>query len=202
VKTPQYGTNIAKYLYDKGINYCVLDRETCCGYPILVTGDTNTYNTLVDRNKKIFQDKGFKKIITMCPSCYMVFQKHYSDLGIEIEYFTKYLTPSREKKSGEVSIQHACPFIFDCMPKIKDKIEQLLKDSGYKIMDIPLFCCGGGIGHQLRKDVAEKIGKIRVNDFKGDYVTYYCPDCHWFIKVFGKRARIKPKLTDLVELLT
>jgi len=202
VKTPQYGTHIAKYLFTQGIKFTALEKEICCAYPILVTGDINTYNNLIARNKKIFMEKGFKKIITVCPSCYMVFQKHYSDLGIEIEYFTKYLKPLVNKKSGKVSIQHACPLIYDCMPEIKDEIENLLKDSGYEIMDIPLFCCGGGVGHQLRKDVAEKIAKLRVKDYKGDYVTYYCPDCYWFIKVFGKRARIKPQLKDLLELLT
>jgi Fe-S oxidoreductase len=201
VKTSKYGTHIAKYLFDQGINYTTLDKEICCGYPILVTGDISTYNRLVERNKKIFTEKGFKKIITVCPSCYMVFQKHYSDLGIEIEYYTKYLKPSEERKSGKVSIQHACPFVYDYMPEIKDKIEDLLKDSGYEIMDIPLFCCGGGVGHQLRKDIAEKIAEFRVKDYKGDYVTFYCPDCYWFIRVFGKRARIKPQLKDLIELL-
>ncbi len=202
VKTPQYGAHIANYLFKKGIRFTTLEKEICCAYPILVTGDISTYDKLVARNKKIFMEKGFKKIITVCPSCYMVFEKHYNNLGIEIEYYTKYLTPLLNKKSGKVSIQHACPLIYDCMPEIKTEIEHLLNDSGYEIMDIPLFCCGGGVGHQLRKDVAEKIAKLRVEDYKGDYVTYYCPDCYWFIKVFGKRARIKPQLKDLVELLT
>jgi Fe-S oxidoreductase len=202
VKVPQYGEHAAKYLLDKGIEYTVLDKEICCAYPILVTGDTETYNLLIKRNRKIFKDKGFKKIITICPSCYMTFEKHYSDLDIEIEYYTKYLEPATTQKSSEVSIQHACPLIYDCMPEVKDKIESLLEESGYKVIDIPLFCCGGGVGHQLRKDVAEKIAKLRVQDYEGNFVTYYCPDCYWFIKVFGKRARIKPKIRDLPELLS
>ncbi|TXT58395.1 MAG: Lactate utilization protein A [Promethearchaeota archaeon] len=202
VKTPKYGENAARYLLSKKVDFTVLDKETCCAYPILVTGDTETYNTLIERNRKIFKSRGFKKIITICPSCYMTFNKHYSDLGIETVYFTDYLEPSKENKTGEVSIQHACPLIYDCKPDVKEKIEKILTDSGYKIMDIPLFCCGGGVGHQLRTDVAEKIAKVRVNDYKGDFVTYYCPDCYWFIKVFGKKARIKPKVKDLFELLS
>lgn len=202
VKVPNYGEHAARYLLDKGVEYTVLDKEICCAYPILVTGDIETYNYLIERNRKIFSEKGFRKIITICPSCYMTFEKHYSDLGIEVEYYTKYLEPPETKKAGDVSIQHACPLIYDCMPEIKEKIEELLRKSGYNVMDIPLFCCGGGIGHQLRTEIAEKIAKIRVQDYQGDYVTYYCPDCYWFIKVFGKRARIKPKLRDLLELLT
>ena len=202
VKVPKYGQHAAEYLLNKGVEYTVLDKEICCGYPILVTGDTETYDLLIERNRKIFKEKGFKKIITICPSCFMTFSKHYADLDIEIEYYTKYLEPSDTQKSGDVSIQHACPLIYDCMPEIKDRIEDLLTKSGYNVMDIPLFCCGGGVGHQLRTDVAEKIAKLRVEDYKGDFVSYYCPDCSWFIKVFGKRAKIKPELKDLVELLS
>lgn len=201
VKTPKYGEHAAKYLLDQGVEFTVLNEEICCGYPIWVTGVIEPYKQLVEQNRKIFEEKGFKKIITVCPSCYMVFKEAYSDMGIEIVYFTDYLKPSREKKSGTVSIQHACPLVYDKMKGIDVKIENLLKDSGYKIADIPVWCCGGGIGHQLRKDVAEKIAKIRVHDYKGDYVTYYCPDCYWFIRVFGRRERIKPELKDLFELL-
>lgn len=203
LKTPKYGEHAAKYLLERGIEFTVLSKETCCAYPILVTGDTNTYNTLIERNRKIFKDKEFKKIITICPSCYMTFKKHYSDLGIEVVYYTDYLEPAREKKSGEVSIQHACPLIYDCKPEVKEEVENLLEASGYKVMDIPLFCCGGGVGHQLRTDVAEKIAKIRAKDYKGDFVTYYCPDCFWFIRKEVKRLRDqKLKIRDLFELLS
>ncbi|MEJ2248758.1 MAG: (Fe-S)-binding protein [Candidatus Lokiarchaeota archaeon] len=191
VKTPKYGQHVAEYLISHGVEFTTLDKEICCGYPILVK-----------KNKEIFKKKGFKRIITVCPSCYMVFQKHYSDLGIDIEYYTNYLEPSKNRKEGEVSIQHACPLVYDRMPDIKEKTENILRTSGYRIMDIPLFCCGGGVGHQLRKDVSEKIARLRVHDFKGDYVTYYCPDCYWFIKVFGKKEKLDLNLKDLIELIS
>jgi Fe-S oxidoreductase len=202
VKTPKYGEHAAEYLLDKGIKFTVLDKEICCGYPILVTGVIDTYNKLVEQNRKLFSKKGFKRIITVCPSCYMVFQKHYSDLDIKIEYYTKYLKPYKAKKKGEISVQHACPLVYDCEPELKNRVETLLTDSGYEVKDIPMFCCGGGVGHQLRKDVAEKIARLRVRDFKGDYVTYYCPDCYWFIKVFGKKEGLDLELKNLFELLT
>ncbi|MFX1258738.1 MAG: (Fe-S)-binding protein, partial [Promethearchaeota archaeon] len=201
VKAPKYAEHAALYLIRHNVDFSVLNEEICCGYPILVNGAIETYNRLVERNKNIFKNKNFKKIITICPSCYMVFKKHYSNLGIKIEYITAYLKPSETKKSGSVSIQHPCPLVYDEIPKIDKYVENLLKTSGYNVIDIPLWCCGGGIGHQLRKDVSEKIAKIRVKDYKGDYVTYYCPDCYWFIKVFGRKAGIKPKLKDLFELL-
>ena len=69
----------------------------------------DTYNFLLRKNKALFKEKGYKKIITACPSCYLVFKKEYTDLDIKIEYFTEYLTPSNSKKHGNLIIQHACP---------------------------------------------------------------------------------------------
>lgn len=201
-KVPTYGEQAAQYLFDQGIDFSIIKKEICCAYPILTIGEIETYRDLVRRNKNLFLERGYKKIITVCPSCYMVFKKQYSDLGLEIEYFTKYLQPLKTKKSGTVSIQHACPLVYDYMPEVKERIETLLIESGYDIADIPMFCCGGGVGYQLRIDVAKKIARKRVKQFKGDYVTFYCPDCYWFINVFGKRAKIKPELKSLFELLT
>ncbi|MBD3254041.1 MAG: hypothetical protein GF383_03070 [Candidatus Lokiarchaeota archaeon] len=201
VKTPKYGQHAAEYLIKQGVDYCVLEEEICCGYPIYVTGAVKPYLNLIEKNRHIFKEKDIKKIICVCPSCYMVFQEHYRDMGIEIVYFTDYLKPSKTRKQGIVSIQHACPLQYDKKKDVVDQVESILRDSGYEIADIPDFCCGGGVGHQLRKEISEKIAKIRVYDYKGDYVTYYCPDCYWFIRAFGRRAKIKPELKDLFELL-
>ena len=201
IKNPKYGEHAAYYLFKHNIEYSILKKEICCAYPILVTGDIETYNKLVERNRKIFKEEGFKKIITVCPSCYMVFSKEYSDLDITIDYFTDYLKPSPDRKRGDICIQHACPLIYDCKLGIDKRIEQLLKDSGYNVIDIPYFCCGGGGGMQLIEDVIKKIGTLRVHDYKGDFVTYYCPDCGWFIKYFGRKEKIKPKPKDICELL-
>jgi Fe-S oxidoreductase len=201
VKTPKYGESIIKYLIQKNIEFCTLTQEICCGYPILCTGAIDTYKLLVARNRKLFKKNAFKKIITVCPSCYMVFKKEYSDLGIEIEYFTKYLEPSKTAKTGQVSIQHACPLKNGEIPGIDRFVEKVLRDSGYEILNIPHWCCGGGVGTQLRIDVAEKIANIRVKDYKGDYITFYCPDCSHFIKIYGRKNHIAPEIKSICELL-
>ena len=89
VKTPKYAESIARYLIKKDLDFTIINQEICCGYPILCTGELDTYELLVEKNRDLFIKKGYKKIITTCPSCYMVFKKHYNDLGIEIKYFTE-----------------------------------------------------------------------------------------------------------------
>lgn len=201
VKAPKFGENAIKYLLQKGVDFCIEDEEICCGYPVICTGEQRTYHLLVERNRNFFKSKGYKKIITVCPSCYMVFKKEYADLNIKVEFITDYLEPSVEKKSGSVSIQHACPLKNGEIPGVDKKIERILIESGYEVQETPHWCCGGGVGHQLRVDIAEKIANIRVKDFKGDYVAIYCPDCIWFINVFGRKNKLKLNIKDVFELL-
>lgn len=212
VKTPKYAENIAKYLIKREIDFTIIEQEICCGYPILCTGELKTYELLVERNKQLFTQKGYKKIITTCPSCYMVFKKHYGELGIEIKYFTEYLTHSNEKKSGNLVIQHACPLKYIEFPEIETYIRDIYTKSGYTILDVPHSCCGGGVGHQLRVDIAEKIAIRRMDEFKEieknfptdvfeGYITTFCPDAFWILKFYGKKKKLKFKLKDPCELL-
>jgi Fe-S oxidoreductase len=213
VKTPKYGKNIANYLIQRGIDLTILNQETCCGYPILCTGEFDTYEKLVERNKKMFVEKGYEKIITVCPSCYMVFKKEYSTLDIKIEYFTEYLNCSEFKKSGDLVFQHACPLINIEFPDMEKKMTKIYRTSGYNVLNVPHYCCGGGVGHQLRVDIAERIALRRMRDFKIEktsikeknqktrYITTFCPDAYWILKFYGKKQKIDYQLKDPCDLL-
>jgi Fe-S oxidoreductase len=213
VKTPKYGESIARYLVVKNLDFCILEKEICCGYPILCTGETDTYDFLVEKNRKFFLEMGFEKIITICPSCYMVFKKHYQDLGIKIEYFTEYLTPRIRKNKGNLIIQHACPLKYIEFPGIEEELKQLYEDSGFTVLSIPHNCCGGGVGQQLRTDISEMIALKRMKEFidnednktgfldKATFITTYCPDAYWILNFFSKKQRSKLKLVEMCELL-
>ncbi len=209
VKTPRYGESIIKYLLQNNVKFCILEEEICCGYPILCTGELDTYNHLVERNLELFKSKGFEEIITVCPSCYMVFKKHYSNSNIKVKYFTEYFKLPKSKKSGNLIIQHACPLKNGEIPNIADDIEDLYKTIGYNVLNsVPRNCCGGGVGHQLRTEISEAIALKRMEDFKlklpnenNNYITTYCPDAYWILKVFGRRAKIDFKLINMCDLL-
>ena len=214
VKTPRYGENIIRYLLREKIDFCLLEEEICCGYPILCTGEIKVYKKFVQKNLELFKSKGFKKVITACPSCYMVFKKHYSEHGIKVDYFTDYLKPAKAKKEGNLIIQHACPLKNGEIPGIADDLEKIFKESGYNILDaVPRDCCGFGVGHQLRVDISEAIAMKRMADFKengqyikklkgeNNFITSYCPDAYWVLKSYGRRQRIPFKVKDMCSLL-
>lgn len=214
VKTPKYAENLLKYLLRNKIDFCLLEEEICCGYPILCNGEIDTYNFLVKKNRSLFKEKGYETIITACPSCYMVFKKEFSNMDVEVKYFTEYLTSSKSKTSGNLIIQHACPLRNGEIPNITETLEGIYKSSGYNILtEVPMTCCGGGVGHQLRTDIIEEIASRRMEDFRDanlfknindqveNYITTYCPDAYWILKVFGRKKKIPFKLKDMCELL-
>ncbi|TFF86596.1 MAG: (Fe-S)-binding protein [Promethearchaeota archaeon] len=214
VKTPKYAENIIKYLLKEKIDFCLLDEEVCCGYPILCMGKINIYNKFVEENLQLFKEKGFKKIITVCPSCYMVFKKHYIEHGIQVDYFTDYLKPADPKKKGNLIIQHACPLKNGEIPGIADDLEELFLKSGYNVLDeVPRDCCGFGVGHQLRVDISEAIAMRRMRDFteeggyiknlmgENNFITSYCPDAFWVLKAYGRKVKIPFKAKDMCDLL-
>jgi Fe-S oxidoreductase len=214
VKTPVYAENLIKYLLNKNIDFTLLDEEVCCGYPILCNGVMDTYHKLVNKNKTILKENKYKRIITACPSCYMVFKKEFSILDLEIKYFTEFLTPTEKKKSGNLIIQHACPLRNGEIPGIVERLEHLYQESGYNLfIKVPRTCCGGGVGHQLRIDIIETIALKRMDDFKEEsgffekladkdnFITSYCPDAYWILKVYGRKKKIPFKLRDMCDLL-
>lgn len=214
VKTPRYGENVIKFLLKEKIDFTILEDEICCGYPILCNGEFILYNNFIEKNLKLFKEKGFDKIITACPSCYMVFKKHYTNHGFDIKYYTEYLKPTVTPKKGNLIIQHACPLKNGEIPDIADKLEILYKKSGYNVLDkVPRDCCGFGVGHQLRIEISEAIALKRMEDFKEssgyindliegeNYITSYCPDAYWALKAYGRKAKINFKPKDMCDLL-
>jgi len=109
-------------------------------------------------------------------------------------------------------IQHACPLKYIEFPEIERYMNDIYTKSGYTIMDVPHSCCGGGVGHQLRVDIAEKIAIRRMEDFKEiessfptenfqGFITTYCPDAFWILKFYGRKKKFKFKLKDPCTLL-
>ncbi|MFX0209538.1 MAG: heterodisulfide reductase-related iron-sulfur binding cluster [Candidatus Hodarchaeota archaeon] len=201
IRVPRYTENSIKYLINQNIDFTILDKEICCGYPLYVSGEFNWYEKCKEENIEIF--KNFKKIICACPACYYIFKAHYQgDLDVEISFIVDYLKPTDKRKSGEVAVQHLCQLMNRGYPEAMTFVKDVLHKSGFEVLDVPHWCCGGGIGYMHRLDIIDKIAKKRMNDFtEGDYCTTYCVSCWWILSRFGRKYKIIPKPKDIFELL-
>ena len=205
IRIPRYTDHALAYLLDRGIDFTILDEEICCGWPWYVSGSMGEYEQCKKENLEIFQN--YKKIICLCPACYYLFENEYnaeSDTKLDVSYITNYLKPATEKKSGNVGVQHLCQLINRGREGVEEFVDNILRKSGYKVVDVPHWCCGGGIGYMHRTDVIDAVATKRMNDFdRGDldFATTYCVSCWWILRRFSKQCHIHPQAKDIFELL-
>nr|MDO8118967.1 (Fe-S)-binding protein [Candidatus Sigynarchaeota archaeon] len=200
IKIPKFTENALAYLQRAAVDFTILDSEICCGYPLYASGAFDDYEAIKAKNMDIF--KQYKEILCLCPACYHVFRSDYPDTGARITFIGDYLTPAKERKRGTVKIQHLCQLKNRGRPDVAGKVEKVLRESGYNVKAVPMWCCGGGYGYWGRTDVIDKIALERMEDFKhADYYTTYCSGCYWILKVFGRKARLDGKLVDVFKLL-
>lgn len=205
IRIPRYTEHSLKYLLKQKVDFTILDKEICCGWPWFASAKFQEFETCKEENIEIFEK--FKTVICLCPACYFLFNKYYKPSmksEVEFKYISEYLKPSDTKKSGKVGVQHLCQLMNRGTKGIDKLVNSTLEKSGYEVVDIPHWCCGGGLGYMHRTDVIDKIARKRLGDFDeagGDYCTTYCPSCWWVLARYSKLCKIKPKAKDVFELL-
>lgn len=200
IKLPAFTESALRYLLGRGIDFTILDTEHCCGYPLHACGAEADFKAIVAKNVEIFTR--YTRVICLCPACYVVFRDVYPATGVEFTFIADLLQPATTPRSGRVSVQHLCQLKNRSRPDVAGKVDQLLRDSGYTVEPVPMWCCGGGYGYWGRTDVIDKIATLRMQDFTGDLVTTYCSGCYWILKTFGRRCKIAPRLVPLFDLLS
>ncbi|MBD3254040.1 MAG: hypothetical protein GF383_03065 [Candidatus Lokiarchaeota archaeon] len=204
IRIPKYTEHALEYLVKNDIDFTVLDEEVCCGWPWFVSGSIKEIETCKKENLEILTN--YKKIICLCPACFYLYKNNYQPEleDVKIDYVVDYLKPSKEKKSGNVAFQHLCQLINRGKENTDKFVESIFEKSGYNVIDVPHWCCGGGIGYMHRTDIIDAVAKKRMEDFNKeeiDYVTTYCVSCWWILRRFSKQCHIKPKAIDVFELL-
>ena len=205
IRIPKYTEHALKYLLNQKVNFTILEKEICCGWHLLASGLKSEFDTCCDENIEIFNN--YKKVICLCPACFYLFNtflKPKLKRDIKFQYISEYIKPSKTKKKGVIGVQHLCQLMNRGMEGVEQSVDNTLRKSGYEVIDVPHWCCGGGTGWMGRKDIIEGVARRRMSDFDREdieYATTYCPSCWWILRRFSKLCKIKPKAKDLFELL-
>lgn len=80
------------------------DREggSCCGRPLMLSGEVNAARRIMDRNKELFARHGITTLVTSCPICLRVFREEYDLEGVEVLHHTEYIL--RLVRQGRLSL--------------------------------------------------------------------------------------------------
>jgi heterodisulfide reductase subunit D len=205
-----------KKIFNKiGLDFIMLkDLEVCCGSPIINSGHKKEAIELAEKNFKVFNDHGVKKIITACPACFHMFSKTYPSIlkewNIECEHATQIIaTAIKNKKLNpkklNTSITYHDPCHLGRYSNVYSEPREIIYSVG-NLKEMTLnknysFCCGGGSGVKTNyPELAESVAKERVKmaeETKADCLTTSCPMCYFHLKESSNKIIVK----ELSELL-
>ena len=208
--------NTAKILNKIGADFAIFgEKEVCCGSVAKRTGDLKAFDNVVDKNIKLFEEKGIKKIITSCAGCYRTLKKDY------------------EGKLNDIEILHTIEFLDDLIKQDKIKLKNLGIQTTYHdpchigrhmgLYEVPrtilnkistliemktnregAMCCGAGGGVKKgNPELALEMAENRIKEAEETGVNTLvstCPFCYRNLSDAITALNSDIVMVDLVEL--
>jgi len=206
-----------------GVPFSVSDDEWCCGGPLYHSGYGDEAIRLARHNVRMIEETGVEKVVTSCPTCAMVFKKHYPvwlkrELPFTVLHATEFLEQLVDEgrlELGEVaeptSVIYHDPCHLGRRLGVFDPPRNLLKGiGGVSVHEFSLsrensHCCGGGgmipIANQsFSNDVAtERIEQI--SDDGIEMIVSACPNCRKTLHLASRKMKSGLKVVDIAELI-
>ncbi|MEL7669179.1 (Fe-S)-binding protein [Methanobacterium sp.] len=200
-----------KILKKAGIDYKILENETCCGSFLLRTGFAHDAKEVMKNTLKEIREE---KIITSCAGCYKTFKKDYKEiLGVELDVVHTSQLFNDLIKDGKieplfldktVTYHDPCHLgrhleEYNAPREILDNISNLVEMDRNKEKS---RCCGAGGGVRAAfPEITENIAEMRIKDaedVEAEILVTSCPFCILNLKSASKDDK---KVLDLSEII-
>ena len=186
-----------------GVDYRILNNESCCGSVLLRTGFVKEGNEQIKKNSEFFKDE---TILTSCAGCYKTFKEDYENINvIHISQLLKQLIDDGRlvfsKKDLNVTYHDSCHLgrhmeIFDEPRKVIESVADLVEMENNRENSL---CCGAGGGvKSAYPGIADELAKSRINQAKDtncNILITACPFCKLNL------SNDKLEVLDLTEFL-
>jgi Fe-S oxidoreductase/nitrate reductase gamma subunit len=212
---------ISRILNAGGISWGILGKdELCCGDSLRRLGNEFVFDRMARDNVKLFNEKGIKKIITMCPHCYNTLKNDYRQYGIELEVIHHTDLINDLVKAGKLRLDPSdigkVVFHDSCYLGRYNEIYQAPREvitsvTGKAPAEMDRrnersFCCGAGGGRMwLEETAGKRINVARVEEaLKKDPQTI-CVSCPYCMTMFedglkGMKIDDRIKVLDVAEI--
>lgn len=200
-----------KILKHAGIDYKILENETCCGSFLLRTGFACDAKEVM---KKTLREIGEEKIITSCAGCYKTFKEDYKEiLGVELDVVHTSQLFNELIKEGKleplfldkiVTYHDPCHLgrhleEYDAPREILDKMTNLVEMERNKEKS---RCCGAGGGvRSAFPEITENVAKMRIKDAEDIGAEILVTSCPFCILNLRSVATDDKKVLDLSEII-
>ncbi len=214
----------AKILNAAGVEFSYMGQEEyCCGIPMLVAGRWDVFDEVAEHNINLAKQTGADKIITTCPACWLVWDVYYrhwaEERGIDYPFRAMHYADvlAERIEAGEFTIPgdlgRKCTYHDPChMGRAGVRFEgprtliNAIPGSDFREMrfnQMDAHCCGSVLSLVADPDVAEIIGKSRVQeavDSGADTLITACPCCRVQLKRSRDLGDMPIEIRDLATL--
>ncbi len=159
----------------------------CCAIPSNMIGEEDKFKDRFQMIQESIDETGADVIVTLCPSCYLTFEKYatqeviaYWDLIRDIGL------PKGQRGIGENSdilfnIHDSCPTRH--VTSHHENVRWIVSELGYSFEEMDnnrenTRCCGvGGMISGVNPDLEDRVLNRRVDDATTDHIISYCGSC-------------------------
>lgn len=207
---------LVKILDAARVDFTLLgEDEWCCGFPMLGAGLRDRVKDLVEHNLKAVREKGAKKVIFSCPSCYQMWREHYPR-EFEIYHVTQFaneLMASGQLALNDLSltVTYHDPCDLGRGSGEYEAPRQVIRSiPGVKLVELAhnrenCLCCGGGgnlemIDAELSADIArDKIDEALQTGVQA--IVTACQQCVRTMTTYARRNKVAIEVMDITQLI-
>ena len=221
---PQLGKDLIKVLNAIGYGVKLLDKEKCCGVPLVSNGFIEQAKKQAEINMASMREsvKAGRPVITTSSSCTLMMRNEYNhllhvdnevaqgNLSLATRFIYKLVEEGKVKLAFKEDYKKRLCYHTPChMEKLGWAIysTSLVKMiPGVEFIMLESQCCGIAGTYGFKKEnyeTSQKIGEPlfkQIEDVKADYVVTDCETCKWQIEM-STSAKVMNPLSIIAEAL-
>ncbi len=190
-------------------------EEWCCGFPLIAAGMGKEAQIFLKHNLEKMKEKGVKKAVFSCPSCYHTWKEEYQT-DIEIFHSTQFIKRLIDEgkirfKRKEMKVTYHDPCDLGRLSGIYEPPRQILQAiPGVELIEMESHrqnakCCGGGGDLEIVKpDLSASIAQAKIEEIKAtgaEAVITACQQCVRTIQMAARKKKIPLGVMDLIEFV-
>ncbi len=190
-------------------------EEWCCGFPMIAAGMKQKAEALLQHNLEKVREKGAKKVVFACPSCYHTWKERFHS-EIEIYHATQFIKKLIDEgkirlKGKTAKVTYHDPCDLGRASGVYEAPREILKAiPGLELVELEgnreqCKCCGGGGDlEMIRPDLSAAMAQAKIEEIKAtgaDMVITACQQCIRTILTTARRKKIPIVAMDITEFV-
>nr|MDO8111224.1 heterodisulfide reductase-related iron-sulfur binding cluster [Candidatus Sigynarchaeota archaeon] len=202
-------------------DFAILKDESCCGSPLITTGQVDAARSLAENNIESIKNAGAKIVVASCAGCFRTWATQYEKkfglkLSFKVQHVSEFIRDNIKKlkfktPEAKLKVTYHDPCHLGRHGGVYEAPRQVLKKlPGIELVEMPrnrenAWCCGAGAGVKSAfKDFALETAKKRIAEAEKTNATIIvtaCPFCERNLGDAIKASNSKIVIKDLVDLV-